>query len=259
MFDVVSLARLARGAAGLEHHVSIIRMKMRVEGVDRAGELVFLKAKNPVGLARPRQSPRSIELRHPAADVRDLLRPLEQLPALLQRPLGSDRAGDVAIGDDPPGDAAGDAVGGHEPFEDAAVPEVEGVARLAIRRRLPERLHSTRILEQPMTSGQDRVEAVAGQFLGGQVERLQVRLVVAHHLSVDIEKDDGSCTASSAASSSETVPSRVQDNGPSERCVVCSSEGRSATDGVRQYHSTRRKKEERRLLSSFPATIIIRK
>ena len=260
VLDVVRLARLAARRGRPRRTVSRSSgWTKREERVGRAGELSSANAEDAVGLARPRQSPSD-----PSSSATQL--PMCATSCAFSRssrfaaaPLGPDRAGDVAIGGDPPGDAAVDRWGAtnrsktrpsgsercratRDPAASARTPSRHWHSRAADDQRPGSRRSRGRPVPRRSGRTPPGTPGCSAPLVGRDREGRWDRALPRAPLRAVRRSHRGSRTT-------------VHRN----RRVVCSSEGRSATDGVRQYHSTRTKKEERRLLSSLPATIIIRK
>ena len=133
MLDVVRRPALDRGQARRAHDRAIGLVNEREKCFSRAVELTGRHAENTVRLGRPAELIRSIELGHPAADVRHFLRLLEQDPVQLQRLLGVSGLADVAEAGDQADDGGSDPLRRHAALEHPSVLEPQHVEHLAVR------------------------------------------------------------------------------------------------------------------------------
>ena len=135
----------------------------------------------------------SVEVGHPAADVRDFLRRFEKRAMLLERFRGAHRLADVAKARDDPDHLRTDAVRRDVALEHAAVREADDVQDLPFGvgpeppRRLEHRLDVFDLRRQRLD---DAVEPAALDRFPDQAEHLQILAVVEEHPTVEIDDQD---------------------------------------------------------------------
>ncbi len=185
VLDLVGLADLCGDASRFSDGVPIVGVHEPEERLGRAGKLLIGHAEDAMRFTRPLDPVRSVQLGQPAADVRHLLRLLEH------HPLREQGRGRAAVGGHSPDHAPPEAVRGDEPIEQPAVLEAHRVADFVVRRRPPEAADLVRVLEQAIRRGQNRVESLRGQRLGGQIENREIAPVAPDNAAIEIEHDDG--------------------------------------------------------------------
>ena len=192
MLDIVGDAVGDGRAARRPDRVPIVRVQERVERVGRSLELAQRHAKDAVRFRGPPEPIGAVQLGDPAADVRDLLRLLEERAMVLERFGRADRQADVAEAGDVPDRARSERCGATYTFEHAPVLEAQDVETL--RAGSP---HSSRRVSFPASSSSSSRPAVENQIRpprsssSAEAEHLQIPAVVEDDAPVEIDDEDG--------------------------------------------------------------------
>jgi len=123
VLDVVGRASRGRGGGGGAHRAAIVGMHQRQERFRRSGKLARRHAEDAVRLRRPVEAIRTIELRHPAAEMCDFLRLLQEGLMLRQQLGGANGGADVAEAHRSSDDPCVQHERRHEAFDHASVLE----------------------------------------------------------------------------------------------------------------------------------------
>ena len=192
VLDVVALARFGRRPARSPHGVAVVGMNELEKRRGGADELARRHAEDAMRFVRPAEMTRSVELRDPAADVRDLLRPFEERAMLLDRVRRANGVADIAVARDAADDPPFDALRRDESFDDAAVAAAHQAGRL--RRRVgPHRVgveQERRRLVELRADVRGDCRDAAGHDVGGDAEDFEEPAVVPDQSAIQIEHDD---------------------------------------------------------------------